>query len=81
MYVFVWGYVHVNSLSMEATKKLLDSLELGLQMVVSCLRWDPNLDLLWEQQVLLGSDPSLQPPGPLLLLDIVFYRFEWHLSS
>lgn len=52
----------------ETSEKVLDTLELELYMVVSCLRWGlgPKLRSCVRTAHDLSPEPSLQPPGPLL---------------
>ena len=59
--VCVYGHMHAGA---EGGQKIIsDALELELRAIVSHLIWGLGIDsgLLEEQQVLLATEPSLQP--------------------
>lgn len=56
-------YVHMSVSAHEFQKKGMDPLELELQALwaVWCGTWELNLSSSEEQQVLLNTEPSLEP--------------------
>ena len=56
------GYNYVCAVLREARREHLDPSELELQSVLNCHRWELNPGPLQEQQVLLTTEPPLQPP-------------------
>jgi hypothetical protein len=55
---------HIVSCLLQGQKRLLDPLELGLQMVFNwptCRSWKRSLKPLQKQPVHLSTEPSLQP--------------------
>lgn len=67
IYIHIFIYIWVQ-VPRETSKKVLDTLELELHTVVSCLRWvlGPKLRSSVRTAHDLIPEPSLQPPGPLL---------------
>jgi hypothetical protein len=61
--VCVCACVHVYVGAHGSQREVSDPIELKLQAVISCLKWmlKNHSDPLEEQQILLATEPSLQP--------------------